>query len=340
VRIATQLVGDVEADIRAEAARVLASVAGGGKVGAEVARALVKFAGDSDRDVRLLAVRALARLGPGAPEEAGPALLRAFDRADEAERLVLLEAARAIGAGELVPMAISDGSPQVRIAAVETAIASRTAVASTINAALTDADPVVRRAALARLADEGSGLDQEAKDRALALALGDADPAITELALATLARTGEREQAVARLGQSLTTRSERERGQAAAGAVGLVERDPVEAARLLEPLLDDPSHDVRVAMLPSLGAAYAATNSPEQLAQMLRGAERHAMRRLAATAAFVVLARTEAGQQAADSALAAVADKGPPLARMHARLARGLIAADAEGLEFLQLLVP
>ena len=61
--------------------------------------------------------------------------------------------------------------------------------------------------------------------------------------------------------------------------------------QLLEPLLDDPSHDVRVAMLPALGAAYAKTNEPEKLADLLRDSETNAMRRLVAAAAFVTLAQ-------------------------------------------------
>ena len=123
-------------------------------------------------------------------------------------------------------------------------------------------------------------------------------------------------------------------------AIGLVERDAPLAVKLLTPLLDDPSHDVRVALVASLGAAYAAVNSPEQLANLLIRAEGHAMRRLAAAAAFVMLARTEAGRAAATVALGKVAERGPVMARRTAKLSLGLIKANADGIAFFTQLVP
>ena len=93
-------------------------------------------------------------------------------------------------------------------------------------------------------------------------------------------------------------------------------------------------------MLPALGAAWASINSPEELARLLRNSERSAMKRLTATAAFVILARTEGGRSAAEAALGTVAKSGPPMARRSAQLALGLLAAQADGIAFLQLLVP
>lgn len=145
---------------------------------------------------------------------------------------------------------------------------------------------------------------------------------------------------IARLGRALASRSESERAQAAAAAAGLVERDPAAADKLLAPLLADPSHDVRVAMLPSLGAAWATNHSPEELAKLLRGSERDAMKRLVATASFLILARTEGGRSAAESSLATIAKNGPPMARRSAQLALGLIGSQADGIAFLQQLVP
>lgn len=344
-KIAPQVAGDLaddpSVDVRTEAARVLAQLATTDKPPSSVGNSLTKMIGDESRDVRIIALRAMAKMADKAPKDAAAALVKAFDRADEGEKLELLAAARAIGAADLVPLAMSDGSPTVRISAIDTAIATSTEVATSINAALTDDDPGVRRAALERLAREKAQLDQPAVDRALAIAVRDEDPAISALALASFARIGETERVKARLSAALASRSERERARGAAAAIGLVERgDANSAVALLEPLITDPSHDVRVAMLPAVAAAYAATNSPDQLAKMLRGAERNAMRRLVAAAAFVVLARTDAGNQAAKAALAEIADKGSPMVRTTAKLARGLVEGNADGLGFLAQMVP
>jgi lipopolysaccharide biosynthesis regulator YciM len=163
----------------------------------------------------------------------------------------------------------------------------------------------------------------------------DSDPELRQLALTTVARVAPKDAVAARLGRSLTARAERERAQAAAAAIGLVERDAQLAVKLLTPLLDDPSHDVRVAMLASLGSAYAAVNSPEQLTNLLQRAEGDAMKRLAAAAAFVMLARTDAGREAATTALNKIGAKGPTMARRTAKLVSAHPAAD--GIAFEQL---
>src|SRR5690606_18455684 len=125
-------------------------------------------------------------------------------------------------------------------------------VAATISSALTDPDPTPRRAALERLAANEHGLGDEAVERALQLAIRDRDPAINQLALATLAQIADPAQVAARLGAELASRSERTRARAAAACVGLAERDPARAIEVLEPVLADPAHDVRAAMLPAL----------------------------------------------------------------------------------------
>ena len=209
-----------------------------------------------------------------------------------------------------------------------------------MNAALTDRDLQVRGAALQRLVKSRDQLPQDAIDKALRLAIRDADPTLAQLALTTLARIGSGDAVAARLERLLAQRSEHQRKQAAAACIGLVERAPEKAVELLTPLLDDPSHDVRVAVLPALASAWAATHSSDTLAKMLRSAEKHAMRRLTAIAAFVVLAQTENGRAAAAAALTELAEKGPPMVRAHAKLAGGLIDGSTDGLQFLALLVP
>src|SRR5581483_7293624 len=127
------------------------------------------------------------------------------------------------------------------------------------------------------------------------------------------------------LHRALGSRAERERAQAAAAAIGLVDRDAMLSVQLLEPLIDDPSHDVRSAMLPALSAAYAKTNEPDKLAGILRDAETNAMRRLVSAAAFVVLARTDPGRTASESVLKKLVTDGPPMAQQTAKLVLGLI---------------
>jgi hypothetical protein len=210
--------------------------------------------------------------------------------------------------------------------------------AATLSAALADADPSVRKAALEHLAKDK--VDPQVLDRALSLAVRDPDPELSQLALTTIARVAPKEAVVARLHRSLASRIERERAQAAAAAIGLVDRDATLSVQLLEPLLEDPSHDVRVAMVPALAAAYAKTNTPEKLAQLMNDSETRAMRRLVVAAAFVTLARTDAGQAASQAVLKKISAGGPPMARQSAKLVAGLIAGKADGLALLQELVP
>jgi len=340
IQIARELVKDREGEIRAEAARILALSAGHGKVSTGVGDALLPLIDDADRDVRVIAVRAIASLGDDAPKAAAATMAKVFERGDEGEKLALLRAAKAIDAPEVVTMALSDPSPLVRVGAIDAALATGGGGAATLNAALTDIDPQVRRAALEKLATNSEAMDAAAVEKALAVAVRDVDPDISQLALTTLARISPKETVENRLGHALASRTERARAQAAAATIGLVDRNAVLAQQLLEPLLDDPSHDVRVAMLPSLAAAWAKTNTPEKLASILRGSERNAMRRLVAVAAFITLAHTDAGKTAAVATLTKVAANGGTMARTLAKLALGLIDARADGLEFLQELVP
>ncbi len=340
IAVATRLSQDVDVDIRAEAARVLASHLGGdGKPTDQIIETTINLARDDDRAVRLIATRALAGVGPSAPAAAKKVLVAAFDRADEAEKLVLISTAQAIESTALIDMAVTDASPRVRIAAIDAALAAGIGTSNAVQAALSDVDPAVRRQALARLGDARE-LEPAERDRALTLAMRDADPGISTTAMTTMARVGEPEAVSAVLAEALASRSEERRARAAASTVGLLEHHPAAAVALLEPLVDDPSHDVRAAMLPALAAAWAATQSPAELGARLRGSERQAMRRIVATGALLLRARNEDDTAAVLSALEAVANEGSPLVALYARLGGGLITSGAEGIPFLQLLVP
>ncbi|MGN6106905.1 MAG: nSTAND1 domain-containing NTPase [Kofleriaceae bacterium] len=340
--IAAKLVRDPNSQIRGDAARVLAlTAAKGGRVSDTIAQALVQLLDDSDREVRLIGIRAIGGLGADAPKSAAAAMGRMFERADEGEKLTLLRAARQIGAAELIGIAVADGSPLVRVEAVDAALASGLRAGATLSVALADSDPQVRQAALERLAAQKDKLEPAVLERTLALAVRDPNPELSQLALTTIARVAPKDAVVARLSRSLGSRAERERAQAAAAAVGLVDRDAALSVRLLEPLLDDPSHDVRVAMMPALATAYAKTNVAEKLADLLNDSETNAQRRLVVAAAFITLARTDAGRSASEATLTKlVKGSGPPMARHLAKLTLGLITGKADGMAFLQELVP
>jgi hypothetical protein len=339
-RLALDLSSDPDRQNRAEAARMVAALTAGGKVKAEVGEALARLAKDEDREVRIIAIRALAALGDGAPRQAVESLPRAYDGADETERLVILEAARQIGAGELARIGVSDPSPLVRVAALDTALATRTEVAAIMQSALSDPDTAVRRAAVARLAAGAPGLSVDDAERALVLAVRDRDEALSVLALAALARVAQPEQVAERLRRLLASPSERERARAAQAARGLAERDPKAAIALLEPLYADPSRDVRAAMMRSLAAAYAASRKPAELGAMLAESETEPTRRLVVVAAFVVLAVNPATRDAALADLEKAVAGGPPFAKLVGRLGLGLISSSADGLTFLTELVP
>jgi hypothetical protein len=305
-----------------------------------VRKALARLAQDKSRIPRMTAIRAFGKMQTDVPEDVLATLPLAFRGAPESDKLSILVAARSLGAGDVVGVAITDPSVAVRVAAIDTAVATSTEVAMAINSALADPSAVVRRAALERLASGKSGLGSSELEAALRLAIRDDNETISDLALATMGRVGELEAAKAELTRRLGARSERVRAQAARAAIGLAETDARAAIELLEPLQDDPSHDVRVALIPSLGKAMAVAMDSKALAKAVRKAERHTTRRLVALAALLTLAGTEAGASEAKSLLESIDDKGRPMAKVSARLGLGLIEGKANGLGFLQSLVP
>ena len=339
--IANRLADDGDIDIRSDAARVLARLVSEGKGSKSVARSLASLAADDERAIRKIAIRALAELGAeGIPRSVPKTLARVFRRGDEEEKISLLRTADKLGANDLIQRAIADESPGVRIAALDAAIATGSNVPSTLNAALTDADREVRSAALERLSTNKDKLEGDALEKSLSLAIRDTDQEIAQLALTTLARLGDSDDVIERLGRTLALKSESQRARAASACIGLVERDAEATVKLLTPLLDDPSHDVRAAMLPALATAWNATHTPEQLTAILRDTERHAMKRITATAAFLVLARTEAGREAALAELSKLADDSGSLVGSYAALGKGLIESSSDGIEFLQVMTP
>ncbi len=339
-RVAAAMVDDSSGDIRTESARVLAALAASGQSAKLVGPALSKMVKDENRGVRMVAIRALAELDGGAPKAAMAALPFAFDNGDEGEKLAILEVAAKIGAVDIVPLGIADASPVVRIRALDASIATGTDVSSVLSSSLTDPDTSVRRAALLRLSEGKHGLPQSDVDTALALAIRDVEPGIADLAMMASARLGAPDAVAARLGRDLASRSEAVRSKAVTASQGLVTQDSAAARTLLEPVLQDESHDVRVALLEPLARALAATMEPAALTKLMIKSESRANRRLVAAAALWVLASDDATHDAATTQLQKVANDGPPLSRDLAALVLSLRQRSASGLAFLSLLVP
>ncbi len=339
VRVAIAMATDSSDDIRKESALLLAALAEKSQDLARIGPVLSTMAGDSSRDVRMIAVAALATL-EDLPEQAITALPDAFRTGEEAEKLLILDVKNAAVATSLVPLAIAARSPLVRAKALDLSIASGTDVNSVLSSSLMDTDGAVRRAALERLAQGKHGLSQTDIDKALALAIRDSDPGISLLAMMTSARLGEVGQVHTQLTKALMSRSETIRARAAAASLGLVARDPAAALALLQPLELDPSHDVRVAVLLPLANAYAGAHGVDGLSKLMGASEDRANRRLATAAAFYMMLDSEETREAAMAALKHLASEGPPLVGDIAALMLSLHEKSADGLAFLPLLVP
>ena len=196
-----------------------------------------------------------------------PRWRKLFERADEGEKLALLRTAKQIGAADLVALAVADGSPLVRVAAVDAALGSGMRAAATLSARARRCRSAGSQGrARADRRAEGQARARRCSTARCRSRSRDPDPELSQLALTTIARVAPKEAVVARLnGRSPRAPSASARRRPRRRSVSSIatRRSP---SQLLEPLLDDPSHDVRVAMLPALAAAYAKTNTPEKLA--------------------------------------------------------------------------
>jgi hypothetical protein len=307
--VAAVLAEDTDATIRADAADVLARSIAGESTPEPVNAALLKLMDDRVTDIRVVAIRGMARFGKQPPEGLNASLKAALD----------------------------DPSPEVRAEALKTAVATGTAVASAIRAALTDNEVKLRRAALESLDREDLPLDQVSVLKALELAQNDSDPQIGALALDILARRAPVGEVTKQIGQQLAERSEATRVRAAQATASLVERDPKLVVDLLHPVLSDPSHDVRVAALGPLATAHAKTQQSAALIAAFKATEDNAVERLVFAGALFV-----AAQNAKDvvTLLTEVKEEGSPLVRNAAAMTLGLISAEADGIAILADFMP
>ncbi len=338
LKIALRFSEEPEVALRLDAARALAAMARSGKAGKGVAGALAKLLGDADRGVRLAAATGLRALGPG-NEQVSQSLQTAWDRADEGEKLVLVDVAQAATDVELIAMAARDPSSTVRARALGAAAVVKKDLPAILGTALGDRDPMVRAEALRLVADPASGLAAADAASSLELAITGDDASAAEAALTALAGVDDPARAAGRLAIELASPSDAVRARAARAAAALAARPGSGAGKLLEPLLRDASHDVRIAAVGALAIDWAVNLSATDVARKLRDAEGRALERLVALDALLWQAR---GAQRADALaeLGKLAKGGPPFAALFAQLGLSLLATGADGAAFVALLIP
>ena len=274
--IAAKLVRDPNSEIRADAARVLAmSAAKGSKVADAIGEALVALLDDPTATCASIAIRAIGGLGAEAPKTA-----QAGDGEDVRARRRGREARAAAHARKQIGAARADRHRGRRCVAAR-ARRGRRRGARLGHARRRDAVGRARRLrsagpqGRARAARRAEGQARARRARSHARARGPRSQPRAQPARADHDRArrpqGRRRRAAARARSRRAPSASVRRPPPRRSASSIATRRS--RVQLLEPLLDDPSHDVRVAMLPALAAAYAKTNEPEKLAGILRDSE-------------------------------------------------------------------
>ncbi len=306
-----------------------------------VGEALVQLLDDPDREVRVIAIRAIGALGatPRSPHRSRwPSCSSAATRARSSRCC-------APPSRSAPPSSSGSRSPTARRWCASTRSMPRSApglrAAATLSAALADADPQVRKAALERLAAQKDKLEPAVLDRALSLAVRDpepgAQPARADHDRACRAQGGGRRAAppVARVARRARARPGRGGGDRARRSRRDAQR-PAARAAARRSLARRPRRD-------AAGARPRRTRrptTPEKLADILtrlRGPTR-----CAGSSRRRRSSRSRRPMPAAPRREAVLEEDhgGPPMARPTAKLVAGLIGGKADGMAFLQELVP
>ena len=329
-RLASELAGADEPAVRAAVASALGAIAA--RAGEALVPPLVKLLQDADRTVRVAAVSSLKTFGSahGAgkhADELEKAAAAVLAQGDVEERRTLVLAAGACRLGGLVRQAASDPDDSVRLEAIRLAATIGPEGIGLLQSAVEDRSSLVRAEAIRLLAaTKGDGSRQALPVLRATLRSGDtAARRASVLALGQMTDAGAEASQI--LGEVLRLRSETLRADAAEALGQIAERVPEPATTLLERALGDPAHDVRSAAIRGLGAVWARTRAPEDLARILEGAETDSARRLVALEALVRAAQGGDKNQRADAALLRVATSGPPLGRLCAQIGRAFLDA-------------
>ncbi|HEX2658052.1 MAG TPA: HEAT repeat domain-containing protein [Polyangia bacterium] len=348
-KMAAQLAAAEEPSVRAAAAESL------GRLAAQAPElalpALLKLIEDPDASVRSAAERGLAKFGEGGgavdaagskeprgafaeskrAAEAERVLLAALARGEAAERTLIVTAAAKNHLPGVLRHAASDASESVRLQAVRGAGALKPPALDIVRGAVDDRASVVRSEATRILAaTSGRGAREALPQYESALAGG--DHAAREAAIVGLGELpGPAEPAVRLLNDALSQRSESLRAAAARALGRLAEHDPAATIPTLERALHDSSYDVAAAAAPGLALAWSRQFSPTALGDLMIASETDSARRFVALEALVRRAERSpektADHAATVAALKHVAETGPPLARLAARLGRVFLAA-------------
>jgi len=339
-KMAAQLAAAEEPSVRAAAATSLGRLAARAP---ELAIAtLLKLIDDADATVRSAAERGLAVFGEGGGGGAGfaesrrgaeaeRALSAALGRGDAAERQLVVAAAAKNHLAGVLRHAASDSLESVRLLAIRAAGAWKPPALDIVRGAVDDRSSVVRSEATRILATmSGRGAKDILPMYEAALAGG--DHTARESAIVGLGELpGPADPAVRLLAEALSQRSESLRASAARALGRLAERDPAATIAALERALHDPSYDVASAAAPGLALAWSRQFSPAALGELMAHAETDSARRFVALEALIRRAERSPDRApdhlATVAALNHVAESGPPLARLSARLGRLFLAA-------------
>ncbi len=353
---------DTDAAARAAAAACVGSLAEGDPKGA--ARMARELSQVDDPTVKAAAAEALGQLATQAPELAVPSLLELLGDSQTATRQAALQALTSAGhaglklekpedAERALDAVMNQGSLQERRLAVNAAAALH--LATLVRQAATDRDETIRIEALrgaATLTPPAVGLLRAAADtgspavraeamRLLVQAGGEASSQVLPI-LEAMVRSGSLETrrtavlglgelagsetaAVQVLGQLMASRSETIRRSSTEALSSLAQREATLARPLLEQALTDPAHDVREAAGRGLAVAWAADQTPGNLAQVLRQSESDSRRRFVALEALIRRAKAPEARGEVKAALDEVATSGPPLARLAARVGQAFL---------------
>jgi hypothetical protein len=296
---------------------------------------LLKLIADPDPQVRANAERSFAK-GAGKLEgkryaEAERALEGALVQGDAAERKLIVGAAAKAGLWGLLRQAARDGDEAVRLEAVRAAGAGKGVGLDIVRGAVDDRSQTVRAEAMRLLAGGAGGGARDVLPTFEAMLHG-ADPSARMAAVAGIGELPDAGDAGIRLlGEALGQRSEALRAAAARALGRLADRDPARVGPYLERAVRDPSYDVRSAALPGLALAWSQRQDARELGRVLVGSDTDSIRRFVALEALVARAQRQsapaADRAAARAELDRIADSGPALARLAARIGKSFIEA-------------
>jgi len=332
-RIAAEAADSPTPAVRVAVADALAAL--GPEAAALASATLLKLIADSDPQVRSSAERAFAK-GAGKLDgkryaDAERALEAALVQGDAAERKLIVSAAAKAGLWGLLRQAARDGDETVRLEAVRAAGAGKGVGLEIVRGAVDDRSQTVRAEAMRLLAGGAGGGARDMLPTFEAMLRG-ADVSARTAAVAGIGELPDAGEAGIRLlGEALGQRSEALRAAAARSLGRLAERDPAPVAPYLERAVRDVSYDVRNAALPGLALAWSQRQDARELAHVLVSSDTDSVRRFVALEALVARAQRPnipANERASARAeLDKIAESGPALARLAARIGKSFIDA-------------